>query len=174
MSMSSAQDSRFFVKTVSELDQLVYEHLLNAGAAQKRAPGETGYRILDRERARSTLVMPQVLNPLGQEGWRLVAVNKMESYIFERGQPVEYLVQTPADIDKRSIRMLQKSGAMEVTGFEGEAPRMEITRPKEARIQIVLPQVLAELASEGWTLAAINGPQLYFFIRPLEHQKQGA
>ena len=91
----------------------------------------------------------------------------MECYIFAKGEPVEYKVLTPVDIDKISIEQLQKTGAMKLTGFEGDAPRLEITQPQEATIQKVLPQVLASLNNENWELCAINGPQLYFFSRTL-------
>ncbi len=163
----SQPDTDYLVVSVGELDELVNRQLVKDGAARKPKKGETSYVITDREKARSSIVMPRVLNPLGKEGWNLIAVNKMECYIFERGNPVEYRVETPPDIDRLSIRHLQAGGHLKLTGFEGQAPALEVTNPAAAKIQAVLPHVLDGYKQEGWQLAAINGPQLYFFIRPL-------
>lgn len=164
---ASSSPCEYLVKTVSEIDLLVHKHLVKVGAAEKSADDSGQYRILDREKARSTIVMPKVLNPLGKKGWKLTAVNKMECYVFEKQEPVEYSVLTPADIDKMSMRLLQKKGSLVLAGFEGETPTLELTDPAGAKIQDVLPEVLADYGNEGWRLAAISGPQLYYFTRNL-------
>ena len=157
----------YMIKSVSELDLMVQKYLVRVGAAEKPSAGSSQYKILDREKAKSTVVMPKVLNPLGKKGWRLVSVNKMECYIFEKHAPVEYSVLTPAEIDKRSIRLLQQKGSLTLAGFEGETPKLELSDPSNARIQDILPEILADYGKEGWQLAAISGPQLYYFTRNL-------
>lgn len=157
----------YMVISVGELDELVNRQLVKDNAARKPAKGESSYVITDREKARSSIIMPKVLNPFGKKGWNLVAVNKMECYIFHKGEPVEYRVETPPDIDRISIKHLQAHGHLKLTGFEGQIPALEVTNPSAAKIQNVLPAVLGEYEKEGWKLAAINGPQLYFFMRTL-------
>jgi len=166
--MAAGENPNYLVKTVGELDLLVNKQLVKIGAAEKPAKGETSYKILDREKAKSSNIMPKVLNPLGKKGWNLTAVNKMECYIFTLGDPVEYMIYTPADLDRYSIDCLQKSGALKLSGFEGETPTLEVTDAKQAKIQNVLPTVLGLLKQENWHLCAINGPQLYFFTRPIK------
>lgn len=157
----------YLVITVGELDELVNRQLVKDNAARKPNKGEQTYVITDKEKARSNLIMPKVLDPYGKEGWNLVAVNKMECYIFRQGAPVEYRVETPPDIDRLAIRYLQSQGHLKLSGFEGQTPALEVINPEAAKIQLVLPNVLSEYEKEGWKLAAINGPQLYFFIRPI-------
>ena len=157
--------------TVTELDRLVYDELVKIGAASVPENGSTEYVITDREKAKSQNILPKILNPLGKKGWELRAVNKMECYVFKRSEPVEYKVLTPPDMDRIGMRLLQEGGHLELSGFEGEIPKLEITSPKDARIQNVLPRVLDEIENDGWNLVAINGPQLYFFTRPTKTRK---
>lgn len=164
------RDASYMVITVSELDQMVYEALLKQKAAKKMSKGETTYVITDKEKARSQVILPEVLNPLGKKGWKLTAINKMECYIFEKVMPrveVEYKVITPPELDKMALSMLQKEGHLKFSGYDGESPKMELTSSKDTKIQSVLPKVLAEFTGEGWELCAISGPQLYFFTRIL-------
>jgi len=149
---------------------MVYEALLKQKAAKKMEKGETNYVITDKEKARSQVVLPQILNPLGKKGWRLCAINKMECYIFEKTLPrseVEYKIITPPELDKIAMGILQQDGHLKLSGYEGEAPKMELASSKETKIQSVLPKVLAKFTGEGWDLCAISGPQLYFFTRIL-------
>lgn len=114
--------------------------------------------------------MPLVLNKYGKAGWRLVAVNKMECFIFNRPlerRRLEYKVLTPADLDKRAIALLKQEGAADVVSDEDNQPLLQISDPYKAKIQNILPKALLALSREGWSLAAINGPQLHFFVREL-------
>jgi len=165
-----SRDISYMVITVSELDQMIYESLLKQKAAKKMEKGKTNYVITDKDKARSQVILPKVLNPLGKKGWRLCAVNKMECFIFEKILPrteVEYKVVVPPELDKIALSKLQKDGHLKFAGYEGEAPTMELTSSEDTKIQSVLPKVLAEFTSEGWELCAISGPQLYFFARTL-------
>jgi hypothetical protein len=159
---------KYGVLTIGELDQLVYNHLLSEGAAKPSADDPSRYEVLDREAARSTRIMPLVLNVFGAKGWKLTAVNNMECFIFtiDDAQPVEYLVRTPPELDRDAMSTLAEAGYANVTDVGGEKQTFEITSPDHARIQEVLPKILADIAIERWQLAAISGPQLYFFTRP--------
>lgn len=160
----------FMVLTVSELDRLVFEALVKQGAAKKDPKQKSGYIITNKVKAQSTNILPRVLNPLGKKGWRLTAVNKMECYIFEKvgkGVALEYLVATPPDLDKKGMKILQDEGHLKLSGFEGDVPKVEVLSPKDAKIQNVLPRILSKYAEENWQLCSINGPQLYFFTRPI-------
>jgi hypothetical protein len=155
------------VLTIGELDQLVYAALLKEGAA-KPSPDDPGrYIVTNREAARSTRIMPLVLNPYGAKGWRLLAINNMECFIFaiDEASPVEYLVRTPPELDRDAMTGLAEAGYAIVTDDGEQKQSFEITSPDHARIQEVLPKVLAGIAAEGWELAAISGPQLYFFTK---------
>ena len=95
-------------------------------------------------------------------------MNKMECFIFERTknrQPVEYKVMVTSELDKIAVRQLHERGVVEVENDEGSAS-LHVKDAAQARIQDVLPDVLDEIAQEGWVLAAISGPQLYIFLRP--------
>lgn len=154
------------VMTVAELDAEIYAALVKSGAAEPVAGKVGEYRILDRDAARSSQIMPTVLDRHGAKGWRLVAVNRMECLIFERGPKVRYRVISPADLDRRALIALEAAGHAAFVGFDAGQPQLEITAPEQARIQTVLPQVLSDIGAEGWRLAAVTGPQLYIFTRP--------
>ena len=158
----------FLIITVSELDRFVYEVLQSEGAAQPHPDDPGTYVISDQERARSQVVMPKVLARFGRQGWRLTAVNKMECYIFERTenrQPVEYKVLSTTDIDRLSMKVLQERGQLSVELDDNEEQTVHVKDASQAKIQIILPEVLGQIAEDGWKLCAINGPQLYFFVR---------
>ena len=163
------------VVTVSELDRMVFDELVREDAARAE-PSETGkYVITNKKLAHSGVVMPKVLNRLGKKGWVLEAVNKMECYIFsclQPAAPVEYKVLTPADLDRSAITRLEKSGALALHHFEGKTPAMEVVNASAAKIQNVLPELLGDLAADGWRLRAVSGPQLYFFTRPVQRNNQ--
>lgn len=155
---------------MSELDKMIYAKLVELGAAKKSERGHNQYEITDTKAAQSGRILPKILNPLGKIGWSLTAINKMECYIFERTKPrvaVEYRVLTPAQMDDIAITHLELSGHASIKTEEDGSKNLEIHQAEHARIQNVLPKVLAAIAEEGWTLAAINGPQLYIFSRPL-------
>lgn len=161
-----AMASPYLVLTVRELDREIYEELARMGAARRRPEGD--YVITDTAAARSQNILPRVLDLRGKDGWLLCAVNRMECYIFRAlpgGKQAEYKVLTPADMDRLALQRLEKAGLASFSGLEGGKPVMQIIDPAKARIQEVLPAVLGDLASEGWQLAAINGPQLYIFAR---------
>jgi len=165
-----SRDTSYMVISVSELDQMVFDALLKQKAAKKDAGSSSGYIITDKEKARSQTVLPHILNPLGRKGWRLCAVNKMECYIFEKVMPrveVEYKVLTPPELDKMAMGILQSEGHLKLAGYEGEAPKLELSSSDSTKIQTVLPKVLAQMTGDGWELCAISGPQLYFFTRIL-------
>lgn len=159
------------VVTVSELDQMIYAKLVELGAAKRSSVGHNQYEITDTSVARSGNILPLVLNPLGKIGWALTAVNKMECYIFEREKirtPVEYKVMTTAELDEIAIENLQLSGHATLTTGEGDSKNLEVHSAEHAKIQNVLPKVLATMAKTRWQLAGINGPQLYIFKRPIK------
>ena len=82
------------VLTVSELDRAVFEELARIGAAKPGgAPGK--YIVTDREAAKSSAIMPRVFDRFGAKGLRLLAVNKMECYIFAHhaGRQFRYMVK---------------------------------------------------------------------------------
>lgn len=159
---------QYRVLTVGEIDRLVFERLTDEGAAKPSTDHPDRYVVTDREKARSSRIMPIVLNEFGQLGWRLVAVNKMECFIFavDGEVPVEYRVLTPPDLDQMALSQLEDLGHARRLEGEGGAQNLEIPDPDQARIQKVLPRVLAKVGEDGWQLAAISGPQLYFFVRP--------
>lgn len=154
------------IVTVSELDRQVYAELAKTGAAK---PGEAAgtYVVTDREAAKSSVVMPKVLDRLGAKGLRLLAVNKMECFIFAQDEGVRYRyrVLTPPELDRIAIGILQAEGQLSLAGFEGKATAVEVLDPEAGKIQTVLPKVLASVSDGGWELCAISGPQLYIFIR---------
>ncbi len=161
-------ESNHLAVTVTELDRLVYDHLKGQGAARADAESPDSYVITDIEKAKSQVVMPAVLNRFGEEGWKLVAVNKMECFLFckaENGERFEYKVLAPNDLDKLALGQLDQDGHLKVSTGEGDVPTVEITDPQKARIQDILPRVLDTIAVDGWQLVAISGPQLYFFTR---------
>jgi hypothetical protein len=163
---TAAQEARYKVVTVGELDRAIFDELQRAGAAKPAADG--GYTITDMAAARSQTVLPKVLDRHGKSGWLLCAVNKMECYIFARlpaGERVEYKVVTPGEMDRLSLQLLESSGVAAFSGMDQGKPVMQILDPARARIQEVLPAVMQDLAAEGWQLAAVNGPQLYIFAR---------
>ncbi|MCT4656494.1 MAG: DUF4177 domain-containing protein [Cohaesibacter sp.] len=158
----------YLVRTVTEIDQQIYTALQSMKAAKPDPKNPNSYIVTDVEKAKSQTIMPFILNEYGKEGWRLVAVNKMECFIFVRDlskAPVAYKVLTPADLDKAAIKILQTDGAAQVVSDENNEARLEISDPQKAKIQSVLPKVLGALAEEGWELAAISGPQLHIFCR---------
>ncbi len=158
----------YAVLTVGEIDRQVYETLLALGAAKPPAVAGGRYEITDVAKARSGHIMPMVLNTYGAKGWHLRAVNRMECFIFEVDpeKPVEYMVSTPPDLDQLALKMLQEDGfANYHVDAEGKQ-HYQITEPERARVQSVLPEMLMAIAESGWQLAAISGPQLYFFTRP--------
>lgn len=162
--------ANFMVLTVSELDLLVFEALVKQGAAKKDPKQKSGYIITNKIKAQSKNILPKVLNSFGKKGWRLTAVNKMECYIFEKvgnGGSLEYLVATPPDLDKIGMKILQDDGHLKLSGFEGDVPKVEVLSPKDAKIQNVLPRILNKYAEDKWQLCTINGPQIYFFTRPI-------
>lgn len=154
------------IVTVSELDRLVYAELAKTGAAK---PGEVAgtYVVIDREAAKSSVIMPKILDRMGAKGLRLLAVNKMECFIFaaDEGARYRYRVLTPPEMDRVAIEILQVEGELALAGFEGKATAVEVLNPEAARIQTVLPKVLERVCEGGWELCAISGPQLYIFIR---------
>ena len=160
-------ENTHLVLSVTELDRMVYQALRKQGAAKPPKKGASSYEITDREAAASVNILPKVLNPLGAKGWNLLAVNKMECYIFTRGDAVEYRIETPAGMDRAGLNLLKDGGHLKLEGFEGQTPKLEITNSREATIQKVMPKILSSLSVDGWQLCAINGPQLYFFSRPI-------
>jgi len=60
-----------------------------------------------------------------------------------------------------------KVGGRKVAG-EGDSKNLEVHSAEQAKIQNVLPKVLATVGKDGWELAGINGPQLYIFKRPIK------
>ena len=163
---AAAQEPGYKVVTVGELDRAIFDELQRTGAAKTAADG--GYTITDTKAARSQTVLPKVLDRLGKAGWLLCAVNKMECYIFRclpAGERVEYKVVTPGEMDRMSLQSLEAAGVAAFAGMDDGKPVMQILDPARARIQEVLPAVMQGLASDGWQLAAINGPQLYIFAR---------
>ena len=91
----------------------------------------------------------------------------MECFIFaqDEGARYRYRVMTPPEMDRVAIEILQGEGELALAGFEGRATALEVVNPDAARIQTVLPKVLARVCGEDWELCAISGPQLYIFIR---------
>lgn len=161
--------SGYRVITVTELDQMVFRQLVRDGAAKASVGNAGSYVVTDREKALSGNILPKVLNTLGRDGWRLAAVNKMECYIFcrDRDSRYEYKVLTPADLDRAGLKLLEERGALSLKSLENGTPTIEINEPEKATIQQVLPALLAEQAGQGWDLASVSGPQLYFFVRKL-------
>ena len=158
----------FLVRTVTEIDKEIFFALKKQGAARKNPEKGAAYIVTDIEKAKSQNIMPVVLDKYGRAGWRLLAVNKMECFIFGRAlaRPrFEYKVLTPADIDKMSVQVLKAQGAADLVVDENNESTLQVTDPENAKIQVVLPKVLSSLARDGWSLAAISGPQLYIFIR---------
>lgn len=158
--------TQYKVVTVGELDRDIFAELSRLGAARQNDDGE--YTITDTHAARSQSILPKVLDRRGKDGWLLCAVNKMECYVFQSlpsGQRAQYKVLSPADMDKLALRQLEAAGVAGFAGVDQGRPVMQILDPARARIQEVLPAVLAGLAEDGWLLAAINGPQLYIFAR---------
>jgi hypothetical protein len=154
------------VVTVGELDRDIYAELVRMGAARRNPDGE--HVITNTAEARSQTILPKVLDRHGKAGWLLCAVNGMECYVFRAlppGQRAEYKVLSPADMDRLALQGLEKAGIAAFSGMDLGKPVMQILDPSKARIQEVLPAVLAGLAGEGWQLAAVNGPQLYIFAR---------
>ena len=171
MSIKLAKEAiSYRVITVSELDQMVYAKLLELGAAKRSKSGHNQYEITDTQAAQSGNILPKILNPLGKIGWSLTAVNKMECYIFARSKkriPVEYKVLTTHDMDKLAITYLELAGYASFETADDGSKNLEIHEAQNAKIQNVLPKALSTLSEDGWGLAAINGPQLYIFSRPL-------
>ena len=162
--------AEYLVRTVSEMDREVYSALRKAKAARPDPDQPGGYIVTDIEKAKSQAIMPEVLNKYGRVGWRLLAVNKMECFIFGRPlvrEKLEYKVMTPTDMDKMSVTILRAEGAAEIAAEGTEDATLRIFDPAKAKIQNVLPKVLASLSREGWGLAAISGPQLYIFVRSI-------
>ena len=167
----SVEIPSYRVVTVSELDQMIYARLVELGAAKRSSVGHNQYEITDVSVARSDNILPQALNQLGKIGWSLTAVNKMECFIFERRKkrtPVEYKVMTTAALDEIAIENLQLAGHATLTTGEGDNKNLEVHSAEQAKIQNVLPKVLATVGKDGWELAGINGPQLYIFKRPIK------
>lgn len=151
--------------TVSELDRAVFEELARIGAAKPGgAPGK--YIVTDREAAKSSAIMPRVFDRFGAKGLRLLAVNKMECYIFAHhaGRQFRYMVMTPPEMDRVAIEILQGNGQLAFAGVEGNSAAVEVINAEAGRIQVVLPQVLHKICGDTWELAAISGPQLYIFV----------
>ena len=160
---------KYGVLTVGEIDLLVHTTLVALGAAKVIDEATGRYEITDVAKANSTNILPMVLNPHGKKGWRLRAVNRMECFIFEvdENRPVEYMVSTPPDLDQLALKMLHEDGYAKYRVDDDGKQHFEITDPLNARIQSVLPEMLAAISESGWQLAAISGPQLYFFIRAI-------
>lgn len=157
--------SDHMVLTVSELDRAVFEELARIGAAKPSgAPGK--YIVTDREAAKSSAIMPRVFDRFGAKGLRLLAVNKMECYIFAHhaGRQFRYMVMTPPEMDRVAIEILQGNGQLAFAGVEGNSAAVEVINAEAGRIQVVLPQVLHKICGDTWELAAISGPQLYIFV----------
>lgn len=168
---AGADNSGYMVVTVTELDRLVYEVLKREGAAKPHRDDSGSYIVTDSEKARSQNIMPKVMARYGRKGWRLTAINKMECYVFcktENAAPVEYMVQTPSDLDKLSLKLLETEGQLIVEQDEDEDPVVHVKDAEQAKIQRVLPMVLDQFKQDNWELAAVSGPQLYFFIRPVK------
>jgi len=165
---NNSSGTEYLVVSVTELDKMIYKALQKQSAAKPSKADPDQYVITNKEKAKSQNVLPLILNPMGKKGWRLAAVNKMECYIFKRdkfSKPLEYLVCTPPELDHKGLQYLEKKGHLKMSGYEGKVPKLEITSPKQATIQKVLPEILGDYAKDGWTLAAVSGPQLYFFTR---------
>jgi hypothetical protein len=163
---SAGESAGYKVVTVGELDRDIFAELTATGAARPDEGG--GFSITDIAAARSQVVLPKVLDRHGAGGWLLCAVNKMECYIFRAlpaGSRAQYKVLTPADMDRLALKHLEAAGFAAFSGMDGGKPVMQILDPARARIQEVLPAVMDELATDGWQLAAINGPQLHIFAR---------
>ena len=103
----------YMVATVGEIDAAVYALLERDGAARPVAGKPGSYEILDIAAARSQTVLPKILDAFGREGWKLIAVNRAECWIFERPKSKrgrrhwQYLVASPADIDAVALRTLE-------------------------------------------------------------------
>ena len=137
-----------------------------AARSNPEKPGS--FVITDVEKAKSQNILPFILDRYGKAGWKLQAVNKMECFIFGRtssNHRFSYKVLTPADIDKMSVSLLQSQGAAELVVNEANQTTLQVTNPGKAKVQIILPKILDQLAVEGWSLTAITGPQLYIFTR---------
>ena len=163
----SRDGARHLVVSVAELDRAVFEELQALGAAKPSPDDEGSYIVTDTKVAHSREIMPRIFDSLGRQGWVLVAVNKMECFIFERSarkQVVRYKVMTAADMDRAALKVLEMEGKLSVEADETDGQVVQIDDPQAARIQTVLPKVLGELADYGWSLAAISGPQLYIFV----------
>lgn len=156
------------VITVSELDKMVYDKLVELGAAKRSPKGHNQYEITDTAVAQSSNILPKVLNDIGKTGWLLTTINKMECYIFSRAikrTPIEYKVMTPPQMDDIAISHLELAGHASMETADDGSRNLEIHKAEHAKIQNVLPKVLAAIGADGWTLAAVNGPQLYIFSR---------
>ena len=168
---ASAGKRGYMVVTVTELDRLVYEVLKREGAAKPHRDDAGSYIVTDSEKARSQNIMPKVLARYGRKGWKLTAINKMECYIFcktEDERAVEYMVQTPSDLDKLSLKLLETEGQLIVEQDDDDEPVVHIKDAEQAKIQRILPLVLDQFKQDRWQLAAVSGPQLYFFTRPVK------
>ena len=155
------------VVTVTELDRMVFSELEAVGAAKPNQDDPGTYIVTDKEKARTQTIMPVVFNRLGKEGWQLAGVNKMECFIFQKEVAVEYLVHTAGDLDRMSLAALDKDGHLAVEKQEDAEPIVQIKDTQAAKIQVLLPAVLSEIGDDGWELAAVSGPQLYIFTRPI-------
>lgn len=138
----------YMVLSVGDLDRQVFDLLCAQGAARPVEGKPQAFEISDVEKARSQNILPQVLDRYGGDGWRLCGVNKMECCIFSRPRRVQarkryaYKVMTPADLDREALAWLSRRNAVSVV--EGEVTALEVSDLEQARIQVVLPQVLSK------------------------------
>ena len=78
------QPWQYKVLTIADIDKLIFSRLVAQKAAEA-IPNQPGkYKILDVEKAKSQVIMPEILNALGKEGWILAGVNKSDLYIFKK------------------------------------------------------------------------------------------
>lgn len=78
---------QYKVLTIADIDTLIFSRLVAQKAAEP-IPGQPGkFKILDVNKAKSQVIMAEVMTALGKEGWVLSGVNKSDLYIFKKQGP---------------------------------------------------------------------------------------